>query len=382
MPELVAEDERPWDKKPHEMKPGPNTVAHEINFGPLPNQTRIYPLDLASLINRPPMGSMILMDLRAAWPDLKGKMKTHIQRAFVQVTDLGLTLKLGQASGLVWVTSLADGRPLPKVKLQLRDRANRVIWNGVSDENGTARLPSLDRLNPAKDKKRPWKNPQVYLLARLGNDLAVLPVQWSEDIFYSLPGDLPRRAPGQEPNLLAHAVTQLPLYQPGQTVRYVAYLRSPQPHGLEIPSVGVVEVEITDSAGRTVHGSKSGLNPYGSLAGEFTLSPSARLGPYNLWIKAKGQAKVSAGSFRVASFRPPDFRVAMQAPAFVVGADAGQRLEVEARYLFGAPVARGNAKLEVSQQPAHYTPGRLSDFAVGGHTPSRASAATAKASGH
>ena len=193
----------------------------------------------------------------------------------------------------------------------------------------------------------------------------MLPAQWSEDIFYSLPSDLPRRSPGQEPDLLAHAVTQLPLYQPGQTVRYLVYLRRPQPQGLTSPATESVEVEITDAAGRAVHAFKGSLNAYGSLAGGFNLGPNARLGPYSLWIKAGKEPKIFAGSFRVASFRPPDFRVTMQAPESVVGTGTSQRLEVGARYLFGAPVAQGKAKLEVDQQTVFFAPRRLADFAVG-----------------
>ncbi len=370
VPALVAEADRPWNQKPRPLRQGePGVVVRTLRFSPKPNRLFYHPLDLGRLLGRDPRGGMVLVDARATWPDDRGKPRLRIRRTFVQVTDLGLSLKLGEASGAVWVTGLSDGRPREGVKLELRDRGNRVLWRGKSNQDGLALLPSLDQLAPRPDKKRSWRDPQVFLLARQGADLAVLPLSWSEDLFYSAVQDIPARRPGRGRSLSAHAITQLPLYQPGQRVRFVVYLRRATPTGL-LPARGrPVHLQVQDPYGRVVASLKGRPNPFGSIAGSLKLTPGARLGDYRFVIKQKSREDVEAGGFRVASFRPPDFRVRLRAPKAQVGRETKGRLRLEAEYLFGTPVAGGKAQVEVEQRGRYFAPPLLDGYAVGDIAP-------------
>ena len=366
VPALVAEDERPWDQPAPEPKQGEDGVkVTTLDFSGWPaNQVNVAPLDLAKLLGGSPQDGVTLLDLRATLPDYQGKVKNQVRRIFLQVTDLGLSLKLGENSGLAWVTRLSDGAPLAGVPLELRDRANKVIWQGTSDEQGVAALPSLKELNPAQDAKRSWRNPQVFLLARHQGQLAVLPSEWGEDLLYALSSDVSYRRPGSGGNLSAHALTQLPLYQPGQTVRYLVYLRDDGPQGLTAPAPGETQVIVEDAYGNQVQKASGVSNPYGSLSGSLTLGEAARLGEYTIRI-IRDKQEVRAGSFRVASFRPPDFKVALTAPRQAVGGADNGKAEVEALYHFGAPLAGAEARLRASQQETDFSPPRLDDYAVG-----------------
>ncbi|MFH1057505.1 MAG: MG2 domain-containing protein, partial [Pseudomonadota bacterium] len=364
VPALVAEQDRPWDRKPRRPEPASGAVQADLRFDLAPNQLALRPLDLAALLGRPPQGGLTLIDLRAELPDHRNQPSLEIRRALVQATDLGLSFKAGANSGLAWITSLASGRALAGVALEVRDHRNRMLWQGVSDEAGLARMPGLAALKPTEDKKRPWLGPRVFLLARLGADFAVLPGSWSGDLTFALGADVDYQMPEARSPLLAHAITQLPLYLPGQAVRYVVYLRAEGPDGLTLPPEEEVTLSVRDPYGRKLVETKARPNAFGSLAGEFPLSPAARLGEYALVLKAGGQ-ELSAGGFRVASFRPPDFAVSLSPPAASLGAPAGLPLGVEARYLFGSPVAGGQAKLAVNQRFEAFAPQRLADYAVG-----------------
>lgn len=361
---LTAEAERPWDAKPPEPQAGqPGVSISTLKLDPPPNRLVYRPLDLPSLLGRSPAGGLTLLDLRASWPDDQGQLRQQVRRTLVQFTDLGLTLKLGTSGGAAWVTRLSDGAPLPGVDLELRDRDDRLLWSGRSDEQGLARLPGLDALRPAPDKKQPWRDPVVYLLARREGDFAVLGSDWN----WQARGDLPRgfylAGPVSRPPLAAHAVTQLPLYQPGQTVRLAVYLRQQAPQGLTAVAGRAAEVLVRDPQGNQAALLNGKTNAYGSLAGELALSRQARLGPYNIVAKVDGQ-ELPAGSFQVASFRPPDFRVALSAPAALFSGQAG-RAQVRAAYLFGAPLAQGRAAWAVSQDGVWFAPDRLDGYAVG-----------------
>jgi uncharacterized protein YfaS (alpha-2-macroglobulin family) len=363
---MVAENVRPWNKKPKPPQDGiDGAVAKQLDLDIPPNKNVYQPLDLAELMGKSPQGGLVILDVRASWPNHKGKMRQHIRRAFVQYTDLGLSLKLGQAGGIAWVTKLSTGRALAGVSLELRDRTNKVLWSGVSDARGLAKLPALSELAPAKNKKRPWLDPVVYLLAKQGKDFACLPSGWSENLLYSYAPKVEWRRPGQEKPLAAHAVTQLPLYQPGQTVRFAVFIRKQTPQGLGLPGEDQVTIEVQDPYGRALSTMQGKPNAYGSLAGEFKLTPGSRLGEYGVWLKRKGGGDLRAGSFRVASFRPPDFKVSLKAPSSQIGKDPSGAAQVKAQYLFGAPVALGKAKLQVDQRATWFAPKLLDDYAVG-----------------
>lgn len=363
VPALVAEADLPWNRRPARPTPQEGALWSDLNLNLPPNQTLLRPLDLAKLLGRSPRGGVTLLDLRADLPDERMRPREQVQRAMVQVTDLGLACKLATGQGVIWVSRLSTGQPLPGVDLELRDRANKVLWRGLSDAQGLAQLPPLASLAPQADKNKPWQGPQVFVLARHEGDLAVLPSAWSNDLMYSLPSGLEYQSPEQISPLLAHAVTQLPLYQPGQTVRLVVYLRQQTPQGLAAPDQKPLRLEVKDPMGRLVAHFEHKPNAYGSLEGELRLASQARLGQYQIAVKAGGH-EIAAGGFRVASFRPPDFKVSLDAPANLLGSQAATA-GLEAGYLFGAPVAGGRAKVKVEQRDTAFAPASLEGLAVG-----------------
>lgn len=362
---LVAESERGWDdpvEPPKKDEAG--VVSKQLHPKLARNNTVLYPLDLAKLLGRPAGGGLVLTDVRAFWPDYKGRSLMHIQRSLVQVTNLALSLKLGASAGAVWVTGLADAKPLAGVKLELRDRTNKVLWQGVSDENGLAMLPGVSKLKPAPDKDRPWRNPVVYLLAQKDGDLAVLPSEWGWDLTYELPADVNFSGPVDTPPYAAHALVQLPLYQPGQEARFAVFLRERTPDGLMAPAPTDVTLMVDDPYAKQLKKVTVRSNRYGTVAGSVPLGSGARLGNYTIRVKFNGKT-ITAGHFRVASFRPPDFKVDLKAPGHAVGAGSAGKADVQAQYLFGAPVTGGSAKLTVNQEPVDFAPKRLWDYAVG-----------------
>ncbi len=365
VPALVAEAERDWDDPREPPKQGdPGVVIEELRPELEKNRTVLYPLDLGKLLGRSPTGGLILVDARATWPDDNGEPNLRVRRALIQVTQMGLSLKLGASSGAAWVTGLADAKPMAGVALELRDRKNRVLWQGVSDENGLAKLPGVEELKPDPDPDRPWRNPLVYLMAQKDGDMAVLPSEWGWDLTYELPSEVNFTGPGDTPSVAAHALVQLPLYQPGQEVRFAVYLRNRTADGLVAPEPTDVELMVDDPYGKQLQKVTTRSNRYGTVSSSLQLSSSARLGSYTIRVKFNGK-RVTAGSFRVASFRPPDFKVTLNSPDDAVGSGPAGQAQVDAQYLFGAPVAEGSAELTVSQEPTYFSPPPLRDFVVG-----------------
>ena len=68
------------------------------------------------------------------------------RRVLANVTDLGVLLKAGTSSGLVWVTSMSTGKPVAGASVQIYSPRGKVVWSGSSDERGLAMLPGTTRL--------------------------------------------------------------------------------------------------------------------------------------------------------------------------------------------------------------------------------------------
>jgi hypothetical protein len=363
----VMEDERtrPWNQTPRAPALGQkHAVSKMVTPNQSPNQLVLYPIDLEKDLGRSLRGGLTLIDLRATWPDYKGRPKARVRRALLQYTDLGLSLKLGDTNGLAWVTSLSTGLPLKGASLELRDRKNRVLWQGISNEQGLAEIPGITELKPAPDTERSWRNPVVYLLARHQGELAITPSEFASELRSSMPYEINQREPGQISQDKAHALFQLPLYQPGQKVNFTVFVRRPGPMGAAPPPVSQIKAWINNPYGKRIKSFEAKTNKFGTFAGSCDLPAQCRLGEYELILKIN-EKSLRAGSFRVASFRPPDFKIKLSAPKDHVGAGSPGQARVKADYLFGKPVTQGQVKLMMNREEAYFQPPLLAEYAVG-----------------
>ncbi len=63
--------------------------------------------------------------------------------ALLQVTNLGISLKDGPASTLVFVTGLDSGLPVSNARISILNSLNTVLWRGTTNADGVALAPSL-----------------------------------------------------------------------------------------------------------------------------------------------------------------------------------------------------------------------------------------------
>ena len=191
-----------------------------------------------------------------------------------------------------------------------------------------------------------------------------MPSPWGDQLTYSISHGVYWEKPGQQPDLRVHTLAQLPLYQPGQTVHLLLFARKPGSGAQAVPAGIKLKGMVRDSQGKKVHSFEGTANSYGSLATSLKLGKGARLGQYEVVLDT-AHGKIYTSGFRVASFRPPDFKVSLSAAKQATGAGSPGDLKIQADYLFGRPVAAGKASLKVHQEPANFQPESLKDYAVG-----------------
>ncbi|MFZ5477210.1 MAG: MG2 domain-containing protein [Myxococcota bacterium] len=140
---------------------------------------------------------------------------------------------------------------------------------------------------------------------------------------------------------LGHALTDAPLYKPGQTVRFRAVLLAEDDLAPLEGRPGTWRVTAPD--GETLLEEKGATGPFGVAASSFPLDGLAESGTWTVRFDS-GQTSASA-SFDVRPFQLPRFTVTAGAtrPAFHAG-DV-PRVEGTVRYTTGAPVAGASIRV-------------------------------------
>ena len=62
-------------------------------------------------------------------------------RVLANVTDMGVLIKAGTASGLVWVTSLSTGAPVEGAKVTVFTPQGKQVWSGTTDDGRPREAP-------------------------------------------------------------------------------------------------------------------------------------------------------------------------------------------------------------------------------------------------
>jgi uncharacterized protein YfaS (alpha-2-macroglobulin family) len=145
----------------------------------------------------------------------------------------------------------------------------------------------------------------------------------------------------------AFAVTDRPVYRPGQTVFFKTWLRRAK-YDLDDASAYAgqsVRLTIANPKGEKLLEKDFLCDGYGGLTGDCQLPADAALGVYHLQIPGH-QGGIS---FRVEEYRKPEYEVTVELPEKPVSLGESVQATVRARYYFGSPVTQGTVRLKVTR---------------------------------
>ena len=359
--------------RPEESAEGPDSFYDQgipvtVDLSAKRNQPRTAPLALRELLAAK---KTTLFALRTDAPDVsvgeKWERWRRFKRVTGQVTDLAVHAKLGATKGLVWVTRLSDGKPVPGAKLTLHDRTGAARWTGKADADGLAQLPGLATLLPQDDQRHAdsYAVPFALVAAESGGDLGVTLSSWSgglEAHAFGLPADWE----GTKPRPLGGVFAERGIYRPGEKVHVKGIARTRKLGRIGTPS-GTVQVKITSSRGKEVFARAVPLTPFGTFSAEVPLDDDAPLGGYSIGAElGSGSEQVRwHGSFRVEEYRAPQFQVDVTAPAKQVAAGDPVKAQVLARYLFGGAMPGAQVRWTVARESTAYEPPGNASFSFG-----------------
>jgi uncharacterized protein YfaS (alpha-2-macroglobulin family) len=313
-----------------------------------------------------------------------------IRASIVQVTNLGVTVKDSPQNTLVFVTTLDTAAPLAGAKVSIINRDNSLHWTGTTGADGIAigpGIPFVERRYTGEADHGEWARPDFIVIAEKDGDIAYVGNNWNEGIE---PWDfgMPFSRLEAEPMLRGTVFTDRGVYRLGEEIHFKAILRENAPTGIRLLRAGTaVSITMRDSQYRVVDERTVKVNDWSSAEWAVSLPAEGALGNYSLHAvleadkpKPKAAEEVEPGdtpspyldnrvpygksvhgSFLVAAYRRPDFRVDVTLKGD--RAIAGDPLKgvITARYLFGAPMGTRPVKWTFTRFPMWSAPPAVYD---------------------
>ena len=170
------------------------------------------------------------------------------------------------------------------------------------------------------------------------------------------------------PETIIHIHTDRPIYRPGHTVYYKAFLRNNDDVQMEpLPQNSAVTARIRDSRENVVQTFELTTNHFGSVNGEFVLADGAMLGEYHVEIVAPDGHTVSQ-LFKVEDYRKPDYEVTMSTDADVYLKGDDVSVTVDSAYFFGEPVVNADVSVLLFTRDHSWSDWWTYESPITGHT--------------
>ncbi|HET9712418.1 MAG TPA: MG2 domain-containing protein [Pyrinomonadaceae bacterium] len=258
----------------------------------------------------------------------------------VVITDLAMVEKASPSGDLlVYAVDRKTGAPQPDARVDIL-KAKNSITSGRTNEEGLFRTRVITNDDATDDPAEETGNKNFIIFASHRDNFAISDLE----SFYFLDWE------PENKNIQGYIYTDRPIYRPNHKVFFKGILRK-----LTEPSGGneryrainsqTVNVTIKDPTDARVSEQELRLSKYGTFNGEFTLPEEAPLGNYR--IVAETEEGDSTGTFDVAEYKKPEYKVNVTTPKRFVSAGSKSKFDIDARYFFGAPVANAEVKYYV-----------------------------------
>ena len=290
---------------------------------PLPSLENVYDRRLVPLGKREPGVYLV----EAVGDELRAY-------TIVVVTDLAMVEKSSpNGELLVYAVDRRTGEPRPDTQVELV-KARKTIAAGRTNSDGVFRT----KVSPKSSDEELGEpdipevdNNSFVILASHKENFAISDLEsfyFSEDV---------------QPRMQGYIYTDRPIYRPTHQVFFKGILRGVDDQGnYRSLKSQTVTVTIKDANDARVYEEELRLSSRGTFHGELTLAEEAPLGTYQ--IEAQTEEGSSTGSFQVAEYKKPEYKVNVTTPQRFVPAGNKSKFDINARYFFGAPVTNAEVK--------------------------------------
>jgi hypothetical protein len=288
----------------------------------------------------------------------------------VQLTNLGVFAQVFPESGLIRVHHLSDGAAVNGASIEIyRSRLDaksqpepQPCATGTSDRAGTFLLTSqaLQACIPG-NKQSFAEPPQLLTIVREGQDWAFTRTQeWSGSYGYGIYAGWQ----GDKPESRGIIFSDRSLYQPGEKAWFTGVANYLQNGVLQQDQNVRYSVTLVDPEGNKTPLGTQTTNDFGTFSLEVPIAANQPLGNYTIQAKGTTGAEIS-GEFRVAEFKPPNFKVDLSLDKEFALAGETVNAQAQSNYLFGAAVEGGKAEYYVTRQKVEFAPKGWEEYSFG-----------------
>ncbi len=286
------------------------------------------------------------------------------QPFFAEVTPWQVHAKYGNSGLLVWVTSLADGKPVAEADVTVLDGfGGDTRASARTDRDGLAELPGSAELDPKLERQYQSlrdddKQPQALMLrVKRGSDIALLPLsnEFRVDIWRASREQISEWRRERHGHLRSWGATAQGVYRAGDTLQYKLYVRDDSGRSLQAATQAAYTLRIVDPLGNVVQERPGlSLSAFGAIDGELKLASSAAIGWYRFELQPEFASDMTLEPMRVlvSDFVPAPFRVAAELRGAKAEPGASLSAAVRATLHGGGPFANARARLQVRVQSA------------------------------
>ncbi len=291
----------------------------------------------------------------------RGWLNPRRNRVLANVTDMGVLIKTGTASGVVWVTSLATGAPIGGATVSVYTPQGKQVHTGTTTADGLVKIPGTSILKKQEARQAgedegegedwdSYRSQRLIAVVENGKDLAVVDGNWANGIqLWNFGVTEDRR--GGATKIRGFIQSDRGLYRPGEGVHFKGIAREiKQGRAPSVPPrAKPVEIEVQDSRGQTVLTTDAKLSAFGGFAFDMTLAEDASVGDY--YVRAKVADQVFREKFSVEEFRPATFEVKLGAASANPQPGEKLRFELDAKYLMGSPATDAKVEWGLRKRP-------------------------------
>jgi uncharacterized protein YfaS (alpha-2-macroglobulin family) len=268
------------------------------------------------------------------------------ETAYFFISDIGLQARRYAQRLEIYASSLADGKPLDDVAIELRDAKGKRVVEAETDADGHAALDAV------------FKSDNI-LVARKGKDLALLAFnQPALDL-----SAFNAAGPSAHP-LEVFVYSPRDLYRPGESVDFGLLLRD---HDGKAVKGQPLLAKLTRPDGKSIRSLTLEPQALGYYQARVEIPDDAPVGQWRLLVYSDPAGKVSAGEyeFKVEDFLPERMKLTLESPQATLKPGEPYVVNIQGDYLYGAPAAGNRVTGVLNVRPEPHPLPQFKDFHFG-----------------
>jgi alpha-2-macroglobulin len=345
------------------LLPDPKAWKRSRLPNPIPNQIQDIALPLRQQLDR--TTGLVAYGVKARTNQYQGniqkKWREPLHYGLAQFTNLGVFAQRFSQGGLVRVHHLADGSVVKAARVEIyptrmgkaKQEGDRPCTTGITDQTGTLTLGVEVLRQCLKLQKNATEPPSLLVVAYEQQDWAYVRLNEANYGY----GIDPRwdSSNGLKPESRGIIFSDRQLYQPGETAWFTGVAYSIKEGILQSNRQVSYKLTLENQVGQKTDLGRQTTNEFGTFTTKLDLPSTQTPGKYTIQATAANGVEIT-GDFRVAEFKPPNFKVDLTLDREVATPNQAVVASVQSRYLFGSAMSGRQATFNITREPTTFTP--------------------------